>query len=161
MEQTDNIDILLTLNPHGWSSCFLFVRDKTFEFAITHIFSDPYADLIQALSNLVNGQKETSFYFYDEPGGQRFEIKRIMTQQNKVIVSINEFTELFYEEPKQFNLIISFEIKLKQLIAIFYFQLQKTHLLLQDKEFSESRTTNFPFQEFHKFEKLAKLFLDI
>lgn len=84
-----------------------------------------------------------------------------MTQQNKVIVSINEFTELFYEEPKQFNLIISFEIKLKQLIAIFYFQLQKTHLLLQDKEFSESRTTNFPFQEFHKFEKLAKLFLDI
>jgi hypothetical protein len=161
MGQTDDIDILLTLNPHGWSSCFLFVREKTFEFVITHVFSDPYSDLIQALSNLINGQKEVTFYFYGEPGGQRFEVKKITTKQDKVVVSINEFAELFYQEPKDYDLIITFEVKLTQLIAVFYFQLQKTHLLLRDKEFSENRAINFPFQEFHKFEKLAKLFLGI
>ena len=161
IEQTDDIDILMTLNPHGWSSCFLFVSDSTFKFAITHVFSDPYSDLIQTLSNLINGQKEAIFYFYGEPGGQRFEIKRIMTQQDHVIVSINEFAKLFYEEPKEYDLSITFEIKLRQLIAIFYLQLQKTHFLLQDKKFSENRAKNFPFQEFHKFEKLAKSFLDL
>ena len=161
MEQTDNIDILLTLNPHGWSSCFLFVRDKTFEFVITHVFSDPYSDLIQALSNLISGQKDTTFYWYGEPGGHRFEIKKLMTQQDKVIVSINEFSELIYEEPKEYELTVTFEIKWRQLIAIFYLQLQKTHFLLRDKQFSENRAKNFPFQEFHKFEKLAKPFLDL
>jgi hypothetical protein len=160
MKQTDDIDILLTLHPHGWSSCFLFVRDKTFEFSITHVFSDPYSDLIQALSNLINGQKDVTFYFFGEPGGQRFEIKKLMTEQHKVLVSINEFSESFDEEPKKYDSTITFEIKLRQLIAIFYLQLQKTYLLLRDKQFSENRANDFPFQEFHKFEKLAKPFLD-
>ncbi|WP_338792576.1 hypothetical protein [Bernardetia sp. MNP-M8] len=161
IEQTDNIDILLTLNSHGWSSCFLFIRNKTFEFTITHVFSEPYLDLIQALSNLINGQKDITFYWYGEPGGCRFEINKIMTQQDKVIVSINEFGESFYEEPKKYDLMVTFEIKVKQLISIFYFQLQKTHFLLQDKQFSENRQKDFPFQEFHKFEKTVKQFLNL
>lgn len=161
MEQTDDIDVLLTLNSHGWSSCFLFIKYKTFEFTITHVFNDPYSDLIQALTNLINGQNEETFYFYGEPGGNRFEVKKIMTQQNKVIVSIYEFLELFYEEQKDYDLTIAFEIKLKQLIAIFYLQLQKTHILLKDKQYSKNRANDFPFHEFNKFEKLAKSFLDL
>ncbi|TAE69513.1 MAG: hypothetical protein EAZ85_12915 [Bacteroidetes bacterium] len=161
MEQNDDIDILLTLNPNGWSSCFLFVRNKVFDFAITHVFSDPYLDLIQALANLIRGEKDTTFYWYCEQGGYKFEIKKLMTQQDTVIVSINEFSELFYSEPKEYELIVTFEIKLKQLITIFYLQLQKTYFLLRDKQFSENRAKNFPFQEFHKFEKLVKPFLGL
>lgn len=160
MKKADDIDILLTLNGHGWSSCFLYAKGKTFEFTITHVFNDPYSDLIQALSNLINGEKEVTFYFYGEPGGQRFDVNKIMTQQDIVKVSIKEFAELFYEKNKKYNLTITFEIKLKQLITILYLQLQKTHFLLRDKYFSENRAKDFPFLEFYNFEKLAKPFLD-
>ena len=62
MEQQDDIDILLTLNPHGWSTCSFFIREKTVEFTITHIFGDPYSDLIKALSDLIKGEESASFF---------------------------------------------------------------------------------------------------
>lgn len=77
------------------------------------------------------------------------------------MVSITQFDENFYKEQKQYSLMITFDIKLKQLITILYLQLKKTHFLLRDKQFSENRSHDFPFQEFHKFEKTAKQFLDI
>lgn len=161
MTETDDIDLLLTLNPHGWSSCFLFVRDNTFELIITHSFSNPYLDLIQVLTNLIYGHNNATLFWYGEPGGHRIEINKIMTEQHKVMVSITQFDENFYKEQKQYSLMITFDIKLKQLITILYLQLKKTHFLLRDKQFSENRIHDFPFQEFHKFEKTAKQFLDI
>ncbi len=160
MEQTDDIDILLTLNSHGWSNCFLFVRDKKLEFTLTHVFSDPYVDLIHALSDLIRGQNYVSFFWYGEPGGYRIEIKRILTQQHKVIVSVSDFGEAFHEEPKSFYLQLEFEIKLKQIIGIFYFQLLKTYILLQDKQFAQNRANDFPFHECNQFERLVKQYMD-
>ena len=161
MEQTDDIDIMLTLNPHGWSTCFIFVRDVTLDITITHVFGNLFFDLIYALSALIRGQDSVSFIWYSEPGGHKFEINRNMTQQHKVIVSISEFGEAFHEEPKSFDLKLDFEIKLKQLIIIFYFQLQKTHLLLQDRQFAKDRVKDFPFQEFHQFDRLAKPYINL
>ncbi|SIS38174.1 hypothetical protein SAMN05421768_10670 [Chryseobacterium joostei] len=158
MEQTDDIDILLTLNPHGWSTCFLVDKGKAYEFTITHVFSDPYFDLIQVLTSLINGQKFATLFWYGEPGGHRFEFT---TQHDIILVSVDEFGETFDEEPKLCQLMFLFEIKLKQLITIFYLQLQKTRILLLDKNFAENRERDFPFQEFHKFERLVKQFLDL
>lgn len=161
MEHIDDIDLLLTLHPHGWSSCFLLVRDKTFELVITHVFGAPYSDLIQALTDLINGQNNVTLFWYGEPGGHRIEINKLTTQQNKVTVSVNEFEGDFDKESKHYSLVTTFDIKLKQLITIFYLQLQKAHFLLRDKQFSDKRAQDFPFQAFHQFEKVAKSFLDM
>ncbi|MDH4473665.1 MAG: hypothetical protein QE487_13730 [Fluviicola sp.] len=161
MEQSNDIDLLLTLNPNGWSTFFLFVKDKTINFSITHVFGDPYSDLIQALSSLIKGEKKVSFYWYAEPGGHRIELQKIMTSQHKVIFSISEFQESFSDEPKEFELKIEFELKLKQLTTLFYLQLHKTYVLLRDSEFAKNRMNDFPFREFHQFEKLASYFLQL
>ena len=161
MEQTDDIDIILTLNQHRWSTCSFFIREKTLECTITHVFGDPYVDLINALSALVSGQNNVCFFWYGEPGGNRISIDRIATQQHKVIVTIDDFGESFPEEPKSFDLQLKFEVKLKQLITLFYFQLQKTHSLLQDKQYARDRGNDFPFQIFHQFDRLAKPFINI
>lgn len=161
MDKSDDIDILLTLNPNGWSSCLIIIDNKTYGLDITHVFSDPFLDLIQALSNLVKGANEVAFYFFGEPGGQRININKIQSQQDKVKVTIDEFTEPFFIEPKNYVDSFAFEIKLKQLVTIFYLQLQKTYLLLRDKQFSKNRAMHFPFQEFIQFEKLIKQFLEL
>ncbi|MDI3319268.1 hypothetical protein [Pinibacter soli] len=161
MEQTDDIDIILTLNPHGWSTCYFYISDKTFEFTITHVFNDPYTDLISALSALLNGQDDVSFFWLGEPGGQRIKISRLSSQQHKALVTIEDFGESFHEEPKSFDLKLEIEMKIKQLITLFYFQLCKTNALLQDTRFAKDRAKEFPFQAFHQFDRLVKSYMNI
>ena len=160
IEQSDDIDLILILNPHSWSTCFLFVKGKTIEFRITHVFGDPYSDLMLGLLAIVNGQESVTFFWYDEPGGEKIEISRVRSQINQIQVMINRFEEVFSKEHQYYKLTIDFEISLKQLVTIFYFQLKKTAFLLQNKEFAETRAKDFPFQEFHKFERLIKQYLD-
>ncbi|NDV60542.1 hypothetical protein [Bacteroides sp. 519] len=152
------IDLLLTLQPHGWSSCLIGDKNKRYEFLVTHVFSNPYSDLIQVLSELINGQQSATLLWYDEPGGHRIEF---MVRQENVLVSIDEFPQLCYEEPKSYQLVFEFEMELKQLIALFYFQLQKTEFLLRYKSFSENRAEYFPYQEFCTFKRIAKTFLEL
>lgn len=161
IHQTDNIDFLLTLEPGGWSTCVLLVKGLPMVFETTHTFGDPYYDLMQALSGLIRGENEVFFFWYGEPIGVRFLIKRNLTQQHKVIVSIQEFDGAPGEEPKWFDLKIAFEIKLKQLVTIFYFELLKTKCLLKDTQFASSRSLEFPAQAFYQFENLVKPYLNI
>ena len=155
MYQEDEIDILFKLNPHGWSTCVLYIMDKTIEFTITNIFGEPIIDLIKALSDLMKGQNKVSFFWFGEPGGEKIEMNRILTEQHKIIFTASGFKEAFGDEPKDFDLTIQFEIKLKQLVTIFYLQLRKIYLLLKDKKFAENRANDFPYQEFRKFELLV------
>lgn len=155
MEQQDDIDILLTLNPHGWSTCLFFIKEKTVEYSITHIFGDPYFDLMKAISDLIKGEESATFFWYGEPGGEKIEMTKIKDQQHKIIVTSESFDGDFYEEPKAFELTVKFEIKLKQIVTLFYFQLKKTYTLLKDRQFAENRANDFPFQEFQNFERLV------
>jgi hypothetical protein len=62
LANTDDIDLVLTLNPHGWSTCFIYVDGRSYELTITHVFNDPYEDFIQSLMGLMNGQTSTEFF---------------------------------------------------------------------------------------------------
>jgi len=161
MEQDDDIDFLLTLNKHGWSTGYLFIRDELVEFTITHIFGDPYYDLMSALSDMISKRESASFFWYGEPGGERIEFLRIKDRQQMVQVVVNGFSEVFDEEPKAYEPTISFEISLKQLVTLFYFQLKKTSELLSDTAFAKQRHKDFPFTKFHVFEQLAVSFLEL
>ena len=38
----DDTDILLTLNPNGWITCWILKRDDRIEIAFAYAFSDPF-----------------------------------------------------------------------------------------------------------------------
>ncbi|MCE3228581.1 MAG: hypothetical protein K0S32_3132 [Bacteroidetes bacterium] len=158
-DNTNDIDILLTLNPHGWSTCYIVKDGKCFELTISHVFGDPYSDLINALTALINNGNEVSFFWYGEPGGEKIEIKRVKDNNHMVNVLVNGFYESYGDLIKDFELTVEFQIKLRQLITLFYLQLRKTFLLLKDKEYSKNRQEDFPFDVYLKFEALVTIYL--
>jgi hypothetical protein len=158
MQELDDIDFVLTLGKHGWSTGWIFVNDVPHELTITHVFGNPYFDLIQALLGLMEGKEQVSFFWYGEPGGNKIEITRLKSEQHKVRVDVNEFRDSFGDEIKEFEKIIGFEIKLRGLVTLCYLQLKKTFLLMKDREYAEDRG-GFPFDEFKKFEEVAKGFI--
>ncbi|MFD2521040.1 hypothetical protein [Emticicia soli] len=160
MSQSDDIDLMLTLNPDGWSTCILLINGRIIETFITHVFGDPYYDLIRAIIDLLKGQETVTLFWFSEPGGEKIEITRHKTQQHKVNVTINGFSESWSKSPKELHLIVAFEIQFKQLISLFYFQLKKTSLLMQEKDFAKARDY-FPYKDFYELESLIKEYLNV
>ena len=158
MIQTDEFDVLLMIRPHGWSDFFLLVNYERFEYSISHVFSSPFFDIINVLSDLIKQQKETSFIWYGEPGGVKFELQRIISEQNKIVVSVHEFRESHGYEPK-YDSVIEFEIKIKQLVTVLYCQLKKNFMLLNDRQFANNRD-GYDLKDFHNFEKSIIEFLN-
>ena len=160
MEKTDDIDLMLVLNPHGWGTCIFFIKSKIIELEITLAFGDPIVDLIQSLINIIDNKNEAEFYWFGEPCGNRIRISKIMTQQNKVIISIDEFEESFGNQKKNYETIISFEIKIKHLFILFYNQLEKIQMLMEDVEYANKRKNDFPNEHFHKFKRKFTEYID-
>lgn len=160
LSDTDNIDLILTMHPHGWSTCFIYIDGKAYELAITHIFNDPYEELIHSLISLLKGEKSSEFFWYGEPGGERIEITRLESRHDAVLVDVQGFREDWGREITSFERTVSFEIKLKALLIIFYMQLKKIFLLLKERNYAKNRRSDFPFQKFIEFEKLVMCFLD-
>lgn len=154
MNRTDEIDFILKLDTHGWSTCWIVIPDKQpIELTITHAFyRDPYVDLMDALSQLMKGESLVSFFWYGEPGGERIEIERNPEQHHLLRVRIDGFYESYGEEIKDFEPTIHFEIKQRQLLLQFYFQLKKIESLLQDPSFAKNRQGDFPLEQFKAFE---------
>ncbi|WP_459211915.1 hypothetical protein [Aquimarina rhabdastrellae] len=159
MTKTNDIDFSLILHPHGWSTAWFYINGKRFEFTTTHAFGEPYFDFIKSLSQLINKQMESTFFWYSEPGGNKIEIKRIKDRQHILNVKIAEFNNSFGEQLKEFEEILEFEIKEKHLITVAYYQLKKIETLLQDKSFALYRSNNFPFQDFMLFENKVTTYL--
>ena len=161
MQNTADIDFILTMNPHGQSTCGIFIGCNSYEITITHVFGDPYYDFIKALSNLIEGQESASFFWYGEPGGEKFELRRIKERKHVLHVEVLGFKETYGEQIKEFTPTVEFEILLKRFIIIAYLQLKKSFLLMKDRNYSTNRQNDFPFDEFIKFEKIAKDYLSI
>lgn len=161
MKKTDDIDLFLTLHPHGWSTCWIYVDDRKIELTITHVLGDPYVDLMRAVTQLLDKAKETMFFFYGETGGERIGIKRIMDRQHMLNVKVDGFYETYGEQIKDFEETIEFEIKERSLVTMVYFQLKKIETLLIDKSYASTRGNNFPFNEFRMFEKRIKSYLQM
>lgn len=149
--RTDVFDVLLTPVPYGWSDLHLHIAEKHFHYFITHIFNDPYADLIQSLLDLAAGKNESEFTWHEEPGGCTFRTNKVQDQHHKIKVSLYEFNELCGCIP-DYRLACCFEIRTKQWIIIFYLQLKKIFLLFQDKHFAQPRGGEEFLRTFHSFE---------
>ncbi len=109
----------------------------------------------------MDNQKETTFFWYGEPGGEKIEIKRIQDHQHMINVKIDSFYETYGEEIKDFEKTIEFEIREKQLLTVAYYQLKKIETLLKEKSFASDRGGDFPFRDFVLFENKVKDYLEL
>ncbi|WP_400191743.1 hypothetical protein [Hymenobacter sp. B81] len=159
--ETDDIDLFLTMHPNGWSTCGICVHRKLYIIRITYVLGDPYYDFMHALMRLINGQQDTSFIWYDEPGGEKITLTKRKTDPEMVWVDVQRFNEGEEKEITDFKPTVSFEIKLRALIIVAYLQLKKTALLLADRNFARVRGSGFPFQKFNEFEKSVGAFTEL
>lgn len=159
MNSIDIIDLSLILHPNGWSSCRIIMDTSHTDIIISHVFSDPYYDLIYAIEKVINKESEFSFYWYGEPGGEKLKFTRIKNDTNIIKIEILGFTESYGEEIKNYNQTLTFFIKEHQFVILFYLQLKKIFLLLKDNEYAKNRQNDFPFQEFKKLDSIVQKYL--
>lgn len=150
----DDVDILLNIHLHGWSSCTFIVADRTFTIPASYIFGEPFSLLISSLSALIKDAPEATFDWNDEPGGHRLIFKAI-SPGDRIRLQVYRFEEInapayISEEP-----ILVIELPLRQWIILYGTQLKKLDRLLQDKAYARNRQS-FPFKTFRELESMAR-----
>ena len=121
---------------------------------ISHVFDDPLFSIVNGLIRLINGENRVEIELYGEPGGCKISIERRMDKQHIVFLEIKEFFESFGDEIKEYNKVLSFEIKEKLLHTLFYYQFKKIQQCLIDTSFLKDREDQFPNEEFKRYEAL-------
>ena len=156
MKLSPNIDLLLTIEPHYWSVARIFIGSELLEYGVTHALTDPYSDAIDALLSLNKGN-QSSFYWLNDLFGIKVELK-IIRGNDFITVAIYELTKVFYEKTEERDLIFtkSFEINLKQLLILFYYQFKKISVLLENEEYAMNRSKSFPLEKFLQFETVIR-----
>jgi hypothetical protein len=150
----DDIDFSLILHPHGWSTFLLYIGRKAYEIEISGALSDPFYDFTNLLLSLLNNEEEVTIKWLGEPGGTKVHIVRNKVQRHLLDVKIIDFdydlaTGLISNKSE----LVSFEIKQKQFLTIGFYQLKKTHYLLQKKNFAKNRKSEFPYDLYDEFTK--------
>ncbi|MFY7845641.1 hypothetical protein [Chryseobacterium gambrini] len=51
--QSDELDMLLILLPSGWSEFLLYIDGRSFNYVITHVFNNPYSEIMYAVLDLI------------------------------------------------------------------------------------------------------------
>ncbi|MCU0540975.1 MAG: hypothetical protein MUE44_02150 [Oscillatoriaceae cyanobacterium Prado104] len=150
--QYDEFDLLYVLLPHGWSTCILYLGDRTRELYISHVFGDPIGDFIDATIAILKGASAVEFIWWDEPGGNRWQIIRNPQQHHQVTVIITEFSSAYGKPIDREKILVEFEIKISHFSTVVYFQMKKIAALLREKSFEKNRSGEFPYAEFQKLE---------
>jgi hypothetical protein len=148
----DDIDILYILQPHGWSTCILYVGDTIHTFHISHVFGDPIYDVIEATIQILKGASEVEFIWWDEPGGTRWKIVRNQDRQHQISIVVMEFPSSYGELIKDERAVVEVEIKVSHFATLIYYQMKKIETLLKEKSFEKNRPGEFPYVEFRKLE---------
>lgn len=155
-----NINISYFLEEQGWSYCWLYANGDWYKIVITHSFNDPIVECIDALIELMRGDKTSGFNWHGEPGGVRVIIDEISTQQNYVWLKVVEFNEDYLFHTKELitqnkEAVMEFQIAKIQLVRMFYYEFKKISELMKDKYFALNRRHEFAFKHFLEFETIA------
>lgn len=149
-----DINISYYLREHGWSTCSITTNHTTYKFLISHVVhEDPIEECMNSLLRMINGQKESRFKWYDEPGGERITLREQPTQKNLIDFIVEEFTTDFGVSNDDYKESLRFSISKKLLVTMFYYEFKKIFELMKDKNYSKNRNSDFPFQSFKTFEE--------
>ena len=145
----DQIDLLYVLRPHGWTDLLLYVHGEIFQWSVSHVFSDPVAELATLAIQLHNRAKTITAILWDEPGGHSFTLNQLPEQHHKYAVRLCWFPEgPPASSTRTETLLTEFIVKADHLVKLIHGELEKVVQLLEEKSYREHR--DFPFSEFQK-----------
>jgi hypothetical protein len=141
MLYSDDIDFLFQLHPHGWSTMRLHILGASYERRVTSVIGDPLYDFIQSLITLIKGEKQTSFTWYDEPGGVVWDIQQLPDAKHVLAIRIDEFFDSGKHDQgfKNLTTLTQFNITLQQFLLIGFYQMKKLADLLRDRQYASNR----------------------
>ncbi len=138
----DDIDLLYRLSPSGWSDLVVLHEHDVHQFNITHIFSDPLGDLIALCTDLLKGADACDVRLPDEPGATLIEVRRHADQRHIVSVRLIDCND-----KDEQTCVAAFNIKVRQLVDLFYYQFAKLRALSRERRYREARD-DFPEETF-------------
>jgi len=144
--ESDQIDLLYVLRPHGWSELLLYVGGEVQQICVSHVFSSPTGDLIRLAHQLLTRRKSMALLLWDEPGGHSLTFEQVADQHHLYLVRLSSFPEDWPSERRTESLILEFCVKADHFLKLIYAELSKVLTLLEDKTYRKYR--DFPYQEF-------------
>ncbi len=146
----DDIDLLYRLAPHGWGDLVVLVGDDLHRFQVSHVFSDPIAELMALCVALLKGEESHSVRLPNEPGEALIEVARHADQRHIVSVKLIDCNDA-----GERTLVAAFDIKARQLVDLLYYQFSKIAALCRERRYRERRDT-FPEAEFQALRQLRE-----
>jgi len=151
MEPTE-IDFNYLLGEHGWSEVRVASEKSEALIRTTHIFNNPLADLINALKELLAGEKKSNFYWYDEPGTYKVDLEIDTLQHHLVQIYITEHASTGeWNENDRTISEYEFCTKLQLFCACVYGELSKLNELMKVRTYSENRNSEYPYSVVKEF----------
>ena len=158
-----NLNISYSLDEHGWSTCIFFIDEKWYELNITHIFPNhpPIEVCIQSLLSMMKGGKESEFYWYGEPGGEKITLKEINKNRSLLLLVATNCDHPYEDQEEENEIYFQVQVSKKILVTLFFYEFKKIEALMQDKYYENNRKGEFPFQLFKIFELKVQDYLGI
>lgn len=140
MYEGDDINLLYVLRQHGWSEVLLFVGGEVSQFWVTHLFSDPSADLAQLAIALHKRTPSVDLLLCDEPGGCAIHFVQLPDRRHMYAVRVCSFPEgPPAPSSRSETLITEFTVKADHFVKLITSELEKTVRLLEESSFREQR----------------------
>lgn len=145
------------LQGNGWSDVRICSSGREQNIGLTHIFDCPLTELLGALVRLFEGEKEIVFYWHDEPGIYKVELRLDKNQNHLLNMNIYEQNGLgTWCETKKTLSQNQYLVKLQEFSANVYGEILKLNELMRIKSYSESRKRDYPNKQVQDFIKAYK-----
>jgi hypothetical protein len=141
VEPLMDMDIQLHLAQHGWSRCRLFIDTEQHLLIMTHIFSNPLEDLLNALTQLLRfPETEAECTWHDEPGFYHWSF---FHEKPELKIHILLGNSHYNKHARSYGE-IEFHTTLREFCILVFTQMQKIELLLRSSVYAQDRIEEFP-----------------
>lgn len=147
----DDVDLFFSLNPHGWSECYIRLPGKLYILALTHIFDNPIEVLLSHMTGLLRGENFVSFTWKDEPGVHECSFTREADQHHKLKITISNAFQL-NTNGKHVMEDITFTVKEFVFMTNVLHEMEKISQLTTEKTYREDRD-KYPYDAFKEFKQ--------
>ena len=144
------IDYILT--GTGWSKCTISTDDISTTISASYL-GDALGNLLSAILKLINGEKEATISFDEEPGEYRWRFK---TTSDKIVhLTILEFDELWGNKPdSEGRKVFDTECQLRDLTAAVFNTAQKILLEYGEEGYIQKWIEHpFPIKQYETINK--------
>lgn len=149
---TDEFDLLYIRGVAGWSDLYVLAPNTQISVRVTHIMSDPIAELSELCCRLLRGEPQCMARLLDEPGATIVAASVHPTQKH--IVRIEFWScEGWNGSPPCGTSILSVDVEIQQFVGLVYRQFEKVRWLYEERSYQKKRDL-FPHVAFETLQRV-------